>query len=97
MKFRFRKKRIENLYYEGKRIKKFESVEDAFFDALTIISNAKDTRDLYGMKSLHMEKLKGKLKGKHSIRLNDQFRLIFKIKKEDDGRILDDLDIEDYH
>ena len=44
-----------------------------------------------------MEKLKGARKGEHSIRLNDQFRLIFKIKKEGVGRILDNLDIEDYH
>jgi toxin HigB-1 len=43
------------------------------------------------------EKLKGKRSPDYSMRLNDQFRLIFQIEKEAGGNRLVILEIEDYH
>ncbi len=40
-----------------------------------------------------LEALKGKLAGRYSIRINDQWRLVFKWR--DDGA--DDVEIMDYH
>jgi len=48
-----------------------------------ILRRIKSTTELYKFKGLHFEKFKhGRFKGKHSIRLNDQFRLIFERIKE---------------
>ena len=44
------------------------------------IRAAKSERDLYAFKSLRIEKLKGKRRGQHSMRVNDQWRLIFEIR-----------------
>ena len=45
------------------------------------IRAAIDERDFYALKSLHFEKLKGDRKHQHSMRLNNQFRLILEIDK----------------
>ena len=49
------------------------------------------------MKSLHFEKLKGKRQHEYSMRLNNQFRLIFQIEKVDRQNQLVITGIEDYH
>lgn len=46
---------------------------------LVVIRAAPDDRTLRNWKSLHYEKMEGE---ERSIRLNDQFRLIFKISSE---------------
>lgn len=48
------------------------------------------------VKSLHYEKLKGNRKHQHSVRLTNQWRLIFEIQKVQNKYILI-IDIEDYH
>jgi proteic killer suppression protein len=45
--------------------------------------SALDERDFYNYKSLHYEKLEGR-RGQHSMRVNDQFRLI--VEYEDSGQ-----------
>lgn len=44
-------------------------------DALNAATNLKQIADVPGWK---LEALKGNLKGKYSIRINDQYRIIFK-------------------
>lgn len=61
-----------------------------------LISAAVDERDLYAMKGLRMEKLKGDRVGQTSMRLNDQFRLILNFKTEGD-RLAVLLEVVDYH
>jgi len=46
---------------------------------------------------LHFEKLKGSRAGQHSIRLNDQWKLIFRIETDTEGRLLIIVKIVDYH
>ena len=64
---------------------------------MALIASASDERDLRAMRSLHLEKLEGDRKGQHSIRLNDQYRLIFRLRTGDDGRIAVVIEVVDYH
>ena len=64
---------------------------------LTILRAAPDDRALRNWKSLHYEKLKGKRKGQRSIRLNDQYRMIFELDDEAEPQKATILTIEDYH
>lgn len=64
---------------------------------MSVISNARDERDLYALKGLRYEKLKGDRGHQHSIRLNRQYRLIIERRRDEQGRYLLMIDIEDYH
>lgn len=54
----------------------------AFRKVINWVRNAPTWPALYEMKSLRVEKLKGDLKGFHSLRMNDQYRLIVKFRSE---------------
>ena len=98
MRFRFRTKKLEELYTSEKGAQKFPvEVVDAFFEAMAFIQAAKDERDLYSLKGFHFEKLSGKRKGEHSLRLNKQFRLTISFEKDSQGKFILVIDIEDYH
>lgn len=64
---------------------------------LNFIKGAVDERDLRNWKGLHFEKLKGDRKGQCSIRLNNQWRLIFTIENDTVPARLTVLEICDYH
>ena len=64
---------------------------------MQLIRAAKDERDFYAMKSLHFEKLKGNMAGKYSMRLNDKWRLILKFERQDHGKVVVIVAIDDYH
>jgi len=49
------------------------------------------------MRSLNFERLKGKRNHQCSFRINDQWRLIVEIEKQDDGNVVVIINIEDYH
>lgn len=61
------------------------------------IRSAPDERDLYALKSLHFEKLKGQRSHQHSIRLNEQWRLILEFKGKSPNKKIVIIAIEDYH
>lgn len=63
---------------------------------LVVLRAAIDERSLRNWKSLHYEKLKGDRDGQRSIRLNDQYRMIFKHEESQPGTIRI-LTIEDCH
>jgi proteic killer suppression protein len=73
------------------------SIVRAFRKRLNFIRQAVSERDLYVWKSLRIEKLKGDRQGQESMRLNDQWRLIFVVEGEDQEKCLIVLGIEDYH
>lgn len=73
------------------------AVVRAFRKRIQHIRNAADIRDFYSMKSLHFEKLKGDLVGKHSMRLNDQWRLVLRFDGEGAQTVAVLLGIKDYH
>ena len=64
---------------------------------LQTIRGAPDERDLYALKSLHFEKLRGQRNHQHSIRLNDQWRLILEFKGEAPKKTVVIIAVEDYH
>ncbi|MBN1315446.1 MAG: type II toxin-antitoxin system RelE/ParE family toxin [Anaerolineales bacterium] len=98
MKFEFKSKKLEDLYYTEKNARKYPSgVVDAFFEVMGIISAAQDERDLYALKGLYYKKLKGSRCHQKSIRLNNQYRLILEIHRDDTDNMILIIDIEDYH
>ena len=72
-------------------------VVKAFRKTVQLIKAAPDERAFYAMKSLHFEKLKGKLAGIQSMRLNDQWRLILECRGNGLEKIVHVVGIEDYH
>jgi proteic killer suppression protein len=64
---------------------------------LTTLRAAIDDRDLRNWKSLHYEKLKGGKEGMRSIRLNDQFRMVFVLDENATPQRVTIVAIEDYH
>lgn len=64
---------------------------------LTVLRAAIDDRSLRNWKSLHYEKLKGDREGQRSIRLNDQYRMVFELDEETEPQMITILKIEDYH
>jgi len=63
------------------------------------IRDADDERDLYALKSLQFEKLKGGRAHQRSMRLNDQYRLILQLESLPSlpGSTVVIVSIEDYH
>ena len=64
---------------------------------LTVLRAVVDDRSLRSWKSLHYEKLKGDCEGQRSIRLNDQYRMVFELDEETEPQTITILAIEDYH
>jgi proteic killer suppression protein len=68
-------------------------LESRLFRRLQMLDDATTDRDLRVPPSNHFEKLVGKLSGYHSVRVNDQWRLVFRRdgrKGEASGVCLDD-------
>lgn len=63
-----------------------KNVIQNFHKAIRYFQEAKTIQDVYTIKGLRYEKLVGNLKGKSSIRLNDQYRAI--LIEEADGIII---------
>ena len=64
---------------------------------LTVMRAAIDDRSLRNRKSLHYEKLRGDRDGQRSIRLNDQYRMVFELDEETSPQTATIISIEDYH
>ena len=98
MRFRFASSKLLDLYQEEKGAHRYpSSVVAAFFEVMDVIDSAADERDLYALRSLRYEKLKGDRSGQYSMRLNRQFRLVLERVRDEEGLYLLITDIEDYH
>lgn len=64
---------------------------------LTVLRAATDDRSLRNWKSLHYEKLKGDRVGFRSIRINNQYRMIFALDEHTVPMTVTITAIEDYH
>jgi len=60
---------------------------------LRMLNNSQNLTDLRTPPSNHLEKLKGRLKAYHSIRINNQWRIIFVWRSGNAA----DVEITDYH
>jgi toxin HigB-1 len=86
------------LYTDLKGAEKYPpGIVDAFSDAIELIDSIQDDKELLAFRSYNFEKLKGKLKAFHSLRLNRQYRLLVKLLEDKDGKYFEIGDIVDYH
>jgi toxin HigB-1 len=100
MRFQFKTKKLETLYTDKKNAHKYPNdVTDRFFKVISIIDSVPNEQNLYQFKGLRFEKLKGERgkQGQHSIRLNQQWRLILTMEQDTEGNFILVIDIEDYH
>jgi proteic killer suppression protein len=74
-----------------------QAIEKKFRLRIQQIVTAVDERDLYALPSLHFEKLKGDRSHQHSMRLNDQWRLIVELEGQSPNKRIVIVAIEDYH
>jgi len=89
----FGSKETESIW-QGERVKKFAlNVQEIGRRKLRMINSAVDLADLRIPPANRLEKLSGNLKGWYSIRINDQWRIIFKWNAGNAS----DVEILDYH
>lgn len=80
--------------WEGKRGKEFpKSIQEIARRKLRMLNNSVDIKDLMIPPSNRLEKLKGGLKDFYSIRINSQWRIIFKWENGNASQVK----IIDYH
>lgn len=97
MKVSFKSRKLELLETEADDAGYPPEAVKAFRKRMQFIRAATDERDLRAMKSLRFEKLKGARSHQHSVRLNDQWRLVFELEAHGTTKSLVIVDIEDYH
>jgi toxin HigB-1 len=90
----FRDAWLRAFFVEDLRSKKIPAdLEERLFRKLQMIDDAMTDQDLRVPPSNHFEKLRGNLEGHHSIRVNKQWRLVFRwdgTRGEAAGVYLDD-------
>lgn len=75
----FRDRWLKDFFIDDRSSKKIPAdVEDRLFRKLQLIDDAASDLDPRVPPSNHFEKLRGNLAGLYSIRVNDQWRLIFR-------------------
>ncbi len=80
--------------WDGERVKSFATeLQEIARRKLRMLNNSQNLTDLQIPPSNKLEKLKGNLKEYYSIRINDQWRIIFKWDKGNSS----DVEIVDYH
>lgn len=83
--------------YDGEESKAARSIPKNIWSVsqrkLDLLNSAHSLLDLKAPPANRLEALKGDFKGKYSIRINDQFRLVFEFR---DGNAYD-VNIVDYH
>ena len=89
----FGDKVIEKIW-NGERVKVFSTeIQEIARRKLRMLNNSVDIKDLMIPPSNRLEKLKGTLRGFYSIRVNDQWRIIFRWENGN----ADDVELTDYH
>ena len=95
---RFKNESLEKLEMDAKYTGGYDiAIVKAFRKRMQMIRSATDERDFYALRSLNFEKLKGKRKHQHSMRLNNQWRLVLELKGEGPNKKILICGIEDYH
>jgi proteic killer suppression protein len=80
--------------WEGERIKSLNTdLQEIARRKLRMLNNSQNITDLQIPPSNRLEKLKGNLKDFYSIRINDQWRIIFRWEKGNASEV----EIIDYH
>jgi proteic killer suppression protein len=69
----------------------------AFRKTLNIVRRVSAASELRNWRGLHFEKLKGDRSHQHSLRLNDQWRLVVELESTQNGEQIVVKEIVDYH
>jgi len=85
--------RDTEVMFNGKRIEGFISIQSAAMRKLALLNVAGMIEDLRVPPGNRLEALKGKRQGQWSIRINDQWRICFRLEA---GNAFD-VEIVDYH
>jgi toxin HigB-1 len=90
----FADKLMERFFETGKASKApWANISDVARRKLDMVSYASKLDDLKAPPGNRLETLSGKLAGKHSIRINDQWRIVFRWTNAGPA----DVEIVDYH
>ena len=92
----FKDAALERFYYEGpgRRTKRVPAdLHGVIRRKLDMLFNATDLNDLRVPPANRLKALKGRLEGCHSIRVNDQWRIVFRWKQG----AAHDVRLTDYH
>ena len=79
--------------FKSKPVPRFKNIERVARRKLLQLAAATELKSLRIPPAIHLEMLKGKRKGQHSIRVNDQWRICFVWTKSGP----DAVEIVDYH
>ncbi len=88
---------LERLAFESSFMKGSPALVRSYRKRINQIIQAPNRQALYAFKSLRLEKLKGKREDQHSMRINDQYRLIIEFRKKNKHEKVIIINIEDYH
>jgi proteic killer suppression protein len=98
MEVQFRNAKLDRLETDPKYDGGFsQAIVTAYRKRMQTIRAAPDERVFYQLKSLHFEKLLGNRSHQHSMRLNDQWRLIIGFVRDAPQKTVVIVSIEDYH
>jgi toxin HigB-1 len=89
----FADKDSEELFLSGQSRKFSKAVCKTGVRKLDYLNAATTLEDMKAPPGNRLEALKGKYKGKYSIRINDQYRIVFRFKESDAYEV----EIADYH
>jgi toxin HigB-1 len=89
----FKDKEVEKIFNGARSLKLDQSIQPIAYRKLRMLNSSHELKDLFVPPSNHLEKLKGKLEEKYSIRINDQYRIVFSWNNCDAFEV----EIVDYH
>lgn len=89
----FGDKETEKIYNQIFSKKLPQLIQKVALRKLIMIDNAQNLEDLRIPPSNHLEKLEGNRDGQYSVRVNDQYRICFRV----DGNNFYEVEIVDYH
>lgn len=98
MDFEFKDRKLEDVYYlSDVSLGHGSNVDRKYRKLIGSIKASVDERDLYALKALHYEKLKGDRSHQHSLRIVDQWRLIVERNKTTKKIVILIIEVIDYH
>lgn len=99
MRIRFSDVELQRLYYEEDYYspRMGRDLARTYRKKIAILEAAASELVLRRMQSLNFKKLKGKRGGQHSVRLNDQWRLILTLDEDGEGKVVTVIGVIDYH